>query len=196
MPERLPASGGAEASQRLTMLPLFAGLRPEDAEALVRSCEARLLQPGERLFAQGDAAVDLYIVLDGVLDIAVAASEGEAVLVGQVGPGDLVGEMGVVEAVPRSASAAARTSAHVLCLDGGSFRTLIDAAHPAAWTLLRAIRRTLARRVVALRAAEAGSPLELGLGDEGARPTDESDAGFGLVTRLRGLLDSLVGTSP
>jgi CRP-like cAMP-binding protein len=189
MPEGPAAAGGPEACARLTSLPLFAGLRPEDADALVASCRAVQLPAGEFLFRQGDEADDLYIVLDGRLEIRVLDEAGVSVVVGGVGAGDLVGEMGVVEAEPRSADVVAGQLSWLLCLDGPAFRGLIDVASPAAWTLLRAIRRTMARRVLdqravapALGGAATGVVAELVAAEE-----------TGLAGRLRGFLDALVG---
>lgn len=189
MPEGPAAAGGTEACARLTSLPLFAGLRPEDADALVASCRAVRLAAGECLFRQGDSADHLYIVLDGGLEIRVLDEGGASVVVGGVRPGDLVGEMGVVEAEPRSADVVAAQLSWLLCLDGPAFRSLIDAASPAAWTLLRAIRRTMARRVLDQRAAAPALGREAtGVVAELVGAEDR-----GLAGRLRGFLDALVG---
>ncbi len=194
----------AAGGQPVRTLPLFSGLRPEDAEVLVRSCQDVRLGPGGCLFAQGEVADDLYIVVEGRLDIVLAGEAGE-VVVGAVGPGDLVGEMGVVDAAPRSATVRAATAARLLCLDGAAFRALIDAAHPAAWTLLREMRRVLVRRILRQRPAPAAAvavveaepagpasgPVQ---GGPGAPDAAEGEAG--LVGRLRGLLGAFVGGPP
>jgi hypothetical protein len=71
----------------------------------------RRLEPGETLVEQGQAGEDLFLLLDGVLDVEV---DGEAV--GQVGPGAMLGERAVLENGERTATLRALTPCRVAVL--------------------------------------------------------------------------------
>ncbi|MFQ3224023.1 MAG: CRP-like cAMP-binding protein [Lentimonas sp.] len=63
---------------------------------------------GIRLFAQGDYSEEAYRILKGTVEISV--NEGKtAVVLGTLGEGEIFGEMGMIEHMPRSASARALT---------------------------------------------------------------------------------------
>ena len=63
--------------------------------------------PGEVVFREGEPSRAVLLVREGEVEVAKAAGAGEVVL-GTVGPGEFVGEMGVVEGRPRSATVRAR----------------------------------------------------------------------------------------
>jgi hypothetical protein len=90
--------------------------------------ERRSLEPGETLVAQGDEGRELFVLVDGVLDVDV---DGRVVT--QVGPGAVVGERALVERSPRTATLRAATPARVAVfsaegLDESALRELA-AAH-------------------------------------------------------------------
>ncbi len=84
--------------------PLFAGMSAEQATRLAGICTVREAQAGERLFAEGDPADRLYLVLQGRLAITGAPSSPR---IGVVGPGEICGEVSLLSARPHSATASA-----------------------------------------------------------------------------------------
>ena len=72
----------------------------------------RRVQQGETLVEQGEAGDELFLLLDGVLDIEV---DGETV--GQVGPGAMLGERAVLESGERTATLRAVTECRVVVLN-------------------------------------------------------------------------------
>lgn len=65
-----------------------------------------LFQPGQMIFREGDATQEAYRILQGRVEISIAG-EGKAVILAQLGEGDIFGEMAMVDERPRSASAQA-----------------------------------------------------------------------------------------
>lgn len=63
--------------------------------------------PGEVVFHEGEPSHTVLLIEAGEVEVAKAAGAGE-VLLGTVGPGEFVGEMGVIEGRPRSATVRAR----------------------------------------------------------------------------------------
>ena len=102
------------------------------SSAIMRSDEKldrRRLEPGETLVEQGQEGLELFLLLDGVLDVVV---DGETVA--QVGPGAVVGERAIVELGPRTATLRAAAPARVVVVPG-------DAVDLAALQQLAASRR-------------------------------------------------------
>jgi CRP-like cAMP-binding protein len=63
--------------------------------------------PGEVVFHEGDPSRTVLLIVEGEVEVAKAAGAGE-VMLGTIGPGEFVGEMGVIEGRPRSATVRAR----------------------------------------------------------------------------------------
>ncbi len=71
--------------------------------------ERRTLKPGEALVEQGDEGRELFLLLDGIVDVEVDGEE-----VAELGPGTLLGEMALLEGGKRTASVYATTAARVV----------------------------------------------------------------------------------
>jgi putative ABC transport system ATP-binding protein len=91
--------------------------------------EDRHLAAGEVLFAQGSRGDRIYRVVDGEIELLAVAADEPAELLAVIGPGDEFGEMGAVFDLQRSATARARTSAHVVGYTVGDFRAQFGVAH-------------------------------------------------------------------
>jgi len=112
----------------------------DDVNALVEWVD---LEAGQQLFAQGETADAAYIVVSGRIRLT-AVHDGVVGLDVSVGRGDIVGELGVVEQAPRSASAVATRDTTLAKLTIEQFATL-TAKHP---TLMLQIFRTIVTRVM------------------------------------------------
>jgi CRP-like cAMP-binding protein len=99
-------------------------------------------QAGDRVFAQGDPSDGAYMVIVGAIAIS-ADSDGKAYALGEVGPGCLFGEMGLIDNAPRSATAVAKVDTTCAAYDPDELsRLMLD--NPEE--LLR-ITRTLIQRL-------------------------------------------------
>ena len=65
-----------------------------------------VFQPGQMIFREGDTTQEAYRILKGRVEISIAG-DGKAVILAQLGEGDIFGEMAMVDERPRSASAQA-----------------------------------------------------------------------------------------
>jgi hypothetical protein len=73
------------------------------------SLERRTLDAGEALVEQGQEGRELFLILDGVVDVEVDGEE-----VAELGPGALIGEMALLEGGKRQASVYATTPVRVV----------------------------------------------------------------------------------
>jgi CRP/FNR family transcriptional regulator, cyclic AMP receptor protein len=76
---------------------------------------------GEYVFHEGDASSEMYVVLDGQIDIVIGDK-----IVETVDPGGMFGEMSLIGPAPRSASAVARFDATLVAIDNRRFQYLVQ----------------------------------------------------------------------
>lgn len=112
---------------------------------------------GDALFREGDPGDFACLILEGRFEVRRDAGD-DSVVLGELGPGDLTGEMGVLENLPRSATVVARTDACVEVIPAETFADWIAARPDAARRLLtrqsakvRSLTEEVARLYEALR---------------------------------------------
>jgi len=95
---------------------------------LLEQLETRMLHGGEWLFRQGDAGDSLYFLVRGRLQAWIEAedSDGQPRLLGEVVPGDSVGEVGLISGEPRSAGIQAIRDSLLIRIDRRTFEGLAE----------------------------------------------------------------------
>lgn len=121
----------AQAQRALGEHPLFAALAEAQLETLAGLAHPVALRAGETLITEGDAPGDVYLVLTGRLSATVARVDGGVTIVGEIGPGEVVGEMSVFSDLPRSATVVAIRDTTLLRLPRQRFYDFIVADAPA-----------------------------------------------------------------
>lgn len=115
---------------------------PENEELIARfasSWQTVELERGQVLFTEGDNADYLYLVKSGALRII-----SGSIVYEDVGPGGIVGEMGIVEELtPRSASVLALVPSTVIAIDEARFLALVEKAPSFSLTVMRVLSRRL-----------------------------------------------------
>lgn len=101
---------------------LFVDLQPAEIEMLADDFGRRQFRQGDTIFHEGDDGNFLYIIESGRVRIFVHSSEGQETSVIVYGPGDMFGELALIDGLPRSASAIALDDAVVYSLNGERFR--------------------------------------------------------------------------
>ena len=97
---------------------------------------------GQILFREGDTADSVVRLLSGTVDVF-RELDGDPVLLGKVGAGQFIGEMGVVENRPRSATARAATAVEVEILTPTEFLDQIANSPRTARELIRRLSQRL-----------------------------------------------------
>ena len=94
------------------------------------------------IFWEGDRADSMYVIRKGKVKVTKNV-HGILVRIAELGPGDYFGEMGLLDGVPRSASALAETQVEVEEYDNKGLAELIAAQPEFAFTMLRAMSKRL-----------------------------------------------------
>jgi CRP-like cAMP-binding protein len=87
--------------------PFFAGLDRGALDSIAALCTTRALARGEVLFLKGDPGDALYALRSGRIRIATGTSDGRHVTLNILGPGDVFGEIALLDGKPRTAEAVA-----------------------------------------------------------------------------------------
>ncbi len=110
-----------EFATLLGMNPLFSGLDADSIKTIARLCQTRRLPVGQTLFVKGDPGDALYGVRRGQIRIESGTATGERLTIDVFGPGDLFGEIAVLDGRPRTADAVAAEDAELFVLPRGEF---------------------------------------------------------------------------
>jgi CRP-like cAMP-binding protein len=112
---------------------------------------ARDFKAGVVLFEEGQPGDYMYVVQSGEVEIRRQVGETERVLAVLVA-GDFLGEMAILNARPRSATAVVRSNARLLVIEGKTFEAMLRARPEIALRIIKAL---------ALRLENANQQVEL-----------------------------------
>lgn len=102
----------------------------------------RTCEPGEVLFREGDAGDLMYVLQSGSVRITKAV-KGEEKTLAILGPGEFFGEMAILNAKPRTATAVVEKQAKVLVLGGRTFEQMVVSNAEIAVRLIQKLARRL-----------------------------------------------------
>lgn len=127
----------------LESVALFQGLDPDEWHGLRRIAQERRFVPGQEIFREGDPGDGVYVIHEGLVEIAHFTDRNEHRVFSRLGPGEMFGEMAVIENLPRSASALAVRDAVVSFIPREEMLGLLKRSPGLAFNLLQEISRRL-----------------------------------------------------
>ena len=124
MPQETVGDARRVSNSKLSVLrqnPIFRDLEPEALDQLCRYAKHTVLKRGATLFAKDDPGNSLYAVISGTVKLSVSSPDGRNAILNLVGPGEVFGEMSVLDGQPRSADATANTNCEIFVIDRRDF---------------------------------------------------------------------------
>lgn len=115
---------------------LFKQLAEPEIVTLARSARMSLCRPREALFLEGDPGGSLFIVLSGRLKIATYSAEGKECVLSFAGPGEILGEITLLDGGPRTASAYALQPTRTAELARKDFLPILERNPKAAMEII------------------------------------------------------------
>ncbi len=115
------------AVELLRSVPLFADLEEGELERFSHVAVPRSFPAGTRVFHEGDSSDACYIVSDGSFRVTREHSDGRAITLATLGPGEIFGELAMLDGDRRSASAESITDGTLLALPANDVRNLLVA---------------------------------------------------------------------
>ena len=118
--------GGARrmVSSKLSVLrkhPIFCDLEPEALDQLCRYAKHITLKRGASIFCKGDPGNSLFAVISGTVKISISSPDGRNAILNLIGPGEIFGDIAVLDGAPRSADATANTNCEFFVIDRREF---------------------------------------------------------------------------
>lgn len=136
----------ADSSATIELLgrvPLFAELSVEELEPVAAVAIPRAFPRGVRVFHEGDDSDACYVVRSGELRVTREHSDGRAIALATLSPGDFFGELAMLDGGSRSASVETLSDAELLALPARDMRRVIAAHGDIAAKLIVALTRRL-----------------------------------------------------
>jgi len=110
----------------LARVDLFSGLRYKELTQIAKCCREATYSPGSVLLSQGEKGLGLFIITKGTVRITRANGPGGAEeVLATAGMADIVGEMALLDDLPRSATVTAVDDVSVLTLPLWEFRRML-----------------------------------------------------------------------
>jgi CRP/FNR family transcriptional regulator, cyclic AMP receptor protein len=132
--------------ESLARIPFFAGLDAAALERVAAGTRSRRFRRGEVIFHVGDPGDALFIIVTGQVKISVPSETGDEAILATLGPGDVFGELALLDGAPRSATATALSAMEAVVLPRDRFRDLV-ATEPAVRDALLASLAAELRRL-------------------------------------------------
>ena len=114
------------AAELLARVPLLADLEAGELERIAQVAIPRSFPKGARVFHEGDESDACYVIRNGEVRVTREHSDGRAIALATLGPGELVGELAMLDGGVRSASVEALTDVDLLALSAGDMKGLLE----------------------------------------------------------------------
>ena len=135
------------APSDLRNIGLFGALSDEVLGHLAKTLATTRVQPGDVLFREGDPGREMYVVLDGEMEVLKKSRRGRDQRVAILGPNDAFGEMSIIDMQPRSATVRALAPARVLRMSTEDMDALYRHDLKSYTLIILNIARDLSRRL-------------------------------------------------
>ena len=124
--------------RELQQLDLFRACRPAELRSLAAAVEESTLPAGATLCRQGERGQECYVVASGEVDVLI-----DDVLVATLGPGEVVGELSLLDNGPRTATVVARTAVELFVIPRRRFKVLMERVPSLGSALMVALSHRL-----------------------------------------------------
>ncbi|MGX4770440.1 Crp/Fnr family transcriptional regulator [Bradyrhizobium guangdongense] len=124
MPQDKTSDPRQSSGNKLSVLrkhPIFADLDPEALDQLCRYAKHITVKRGATIAAKGDPGNTLFAVISGTVKISSSSPDGRNAILNLIGPGEIFGEIAVLDGAPRSADATANTNCELYIIDRRDF---------------------------------------------------------------------------
>jgi CRP/FNR family cyclic AMP-dependent transcriptional regulator len=147
---------------------IFGGLADASIERVVRMLDEQVVAPGTTICREGEPGSSMYVVRTGEVVVSRLASSGNVVRMVRLGPGEVFGEMTLIDVQARSATVTVADGPATLCVLTNRdlyklYREDVDAYVMVIQNICRELSRRLRKADAALteRADSAGDDATL-----------------------------------
>ena len=124
---------------------IFQNLPERELRKISLNFEIVELPMGEVLFYEKEPSNDMYIVLEGRVKASLFDEQGNELVLAELGPGEFIGEMGIIDQLPRSATVLAEENTKLAVLRRETFLKIIRENPDIALNVIKALVARLRR---------------------------------------------------
>jgi len=135
------------SASTLREIGLFGALSDEVLDHLADALKTQRVAPGDTIFHEGDLAHEMYVVLEGEIEVLKKSRRGRDTRVAILGPTDSFGEMSLIDMQHRSASIRALAPSRILKITSEDMDALYRYDLKAYTLIVLNIARDLSRRL-------------------------------------------------
>ena len=135
----------------LQQFPMFSDLNDARRANIAQFCEAECFYPGYTLFEDGEPGTNIYILVQGKVEVLFAIGEGGLVRVDQIGIGSVIGCSALVPPYTYTSTTRSLSEIEVLVIDADGLRKLIEEDPALGVSLQQYIIRVLLDRIIDFR---------------------------------------------
>lgn len=129
----------------LRRVPLLAGIGDTALAQLAAASHVTTVDRGEILFVEGEPSTRMFVVLSGRVRIFRNSEAGAELVLSHAGPGESIGELSVIDELPRSASAQAVERCRVISVPADQMREALSQSPGAMLAVARHLAVTVRR---------------------------------------------------
>ncbi|MCE9644668.1 MAG: HEAT repeat domain-containing protein [Chloroflexi bacterium] len=122
----------------LREIPIFGGLSPEDLKRVAEIAHEQWYPQNTNIFNQGDEGNVMFVIVEGRVQVVRTSDSHEKVLA-ERGPGDFIGEMAIIDSVPRFATLHTLSDVRMLAIDGLTFMGILRERPEVSVAVLRSL---------------------------------------------------------
>jgi CRP/FNR family transcriptional regulator, cyclic AMP receptor protein len=130
--------------------PLFAAMRPEELDEILNFASERRVRRGQMVFRRGDSGSSMMVVLRGRIRISSVSAEGKEVTLNVINPGEVSGELALLDGKPRSNDGAATEDTLLLVVERREFMPFLARNQDLMLRLLAVLCEKVRRTSMAL----------------------------------------------
>ena len=189
------ADGRREIEDALRSSFLFPLLDPAERDRFIAAARSRSWPAGATIFSLDDPGSSMMLVRTGFVRIGYPSPEGRSLVLAELGPGSVFGEIALLDGGPRSADAIAATDCTLLVFERRDFLPMLERNWRLAEAVLQVVCSRL-RRADAYIAELAFSELPVRLAKTLlARAQPAAKGALAYVSDTQGALAAMVGGS-
>lgn len=134
-----------KAPTLLAGIELFSELTETELQEIAALAQTRSAPTDTTIFHEGDPADSIFLVVGGRVKVVTTSSDGKEFILSVLGAGQVFGEMGLLEAAPRSASVVSITEVELLVIKRDDFDHLLTLSPGISRKLMAILSRRLRR---------------------------------------------------
>jgi uncharacterized membrane protein len=139
-------------------VPLFQLFDDDELSELAREIDEKSYVSGQTIFRAGEPGGDMQVVLSGLVETFILDDDGHRVVLAEVEPGEMFGEMSLLDSDPRSASAVAAAATRTCVIDREDLKNLFGKKPHSALDILTVLSRRIRRTDLILSQRVAKNP--------------------------------------